>query len=118
VHVWQLVRNVLLLLACSHAILSLQQAIVHPSPFLTRFSFLTSAVTPAPAYQKESVEKESKARKSSCPLPHAVGGRGVGRPPPARGGGGGGPGAPPPPPPTARWRQGGRKKDQVHVEHT
>jgi hypothetical protein len=104
VHVWQLVRNVLLLLACSHAILSLQQAIVHPSPFLTRFSFLTSAVTPAPAYQKESVEKESKARKSSCPLPHAVGGRGVG-----------GPG---PPPPTARWRQGGRKKDQVHVEHT
>jgi hypothetical protein len=77
VHVWQLVRNVLLLLACSHAILSLQQAVVHSSPFLTRFPFLTSAVTPAPAYQKERVEKESKAQKSSCPLPHAVGGRGV-----------------------------------------
>ena len=76
-HVWQLVRNVVLLLACSQAILSIQQAVVHASPFLTPFPFLTSAVTPAPAYQKERVEKESKARKATCPLPHAVGVTGV-----------------------------------------
>jgi len=86
VHVWQLGRTVLLLLACSHAILSIQQVVVGASPMLTPFPFLTSAVTHAPAYQKEHAEKEFKAlgdrskalEDRSCPQPHPVGGRGVG----------------------------------------